>query len=192
MKPRLLVGATAVAGAFAATGIVAFACIPIATLNLSQSTAQPGSTVTASIHAVSGAKSPPVVFHWQTVDGPVLATVTPADSGTTAQLTIPTVTQSGDYLIIATEPQTTGYETWGMPTRAVIHVDVAGGSGQVSLPAAAPAQTTGAGLSNVSGVSTGVLVLIAVGTLALGLLIVGGATALAGRGAGAAEPVSKS
>ena len=193
MKPRLLIGATAVAGAFAATGVIAFACIPIATLNLSQTTASPGSTITASIHAVAGKDSPPVVFHWGSVDGQVLATVTPADSGTTAQITIPSVQASGDYLIIATEPQTSGYESWGMPARAVVHVDVTGSSGQgPSIAAGSPAQTSGSGLATATGTSTGLLVLIAVGTLALGLLIVGGATALSGRGAGKAETVSKS
>lgn len=192
MKPRFLFGATAVVGAFIVTGVVAYACIPIATLNLSQSTGAPGGHVTASIHQVSGADSPPVVFHWATIDGAVLATVTPADSGTTADLVIPAdVAKSGDYMIIATETQKSGYETWGMPARAVIHVEVPGSPASAAgTGGASPAQTGPAGLATESGLAPGLLALIAVGTAALGLLIVGGITTAAGRGSPKAEGVS--
>src|SRR5437660_1431610 len=97
----LLVGAIGVLAVAAA----AFACIPIAVLQLTPSEAAPGATVTALIREVSGAEVPPVTFHWQTVDGPVLATAQPGDSSTTATFQVPSDAPGGDYIVWATQPQ---------------------------------------------------------------------------------------
>lgn len=182
-KVRIVVGAGTALVALCCTAVVAFACIPIATLNLSQTSATPGSQVTATIQQISGPKNPPVVFHWGTVDGPVLATVTPGESGTTALLTIPSVTQSGNYLIVATSALRPSGQTWGLPARAAIEVNVPGSTATGVSPAGTTMQTGPAGLATESSLGTGALVLIAVGAAALGLLVVGGATLLAGRGA---------
>lgn len=192
MKLRIVVGSGLTVLALGVTGLVAYACIPIATLSLSQTTGAPGSEVQASIHAISGKDAPPVAFHWASVDGTVLATATPTEGGTTASLTIPSsVSQSGDYLIIATQTLASGHETWGMPARAVIHVDVPGSVAKAPANAAVAGSSGPAGLTTGSGLGTAVLVLIAVATAAAGLLVVGGASVLAGRGAPKAEPVTK-
>jgi hypothetical protein len=119
---------TVTAGLMAGVMIMAasaFACIPIAVLRLTPTDVAPGGTVNALIREVSGSAVPPVTFHWKTVDGPVLATVQPGDSSTTATFSIPTDTPGGDYLVWASQPLKVypkgQYPTWGMPVKASLH-----------------------------------------------------------------------
>ena len=169
-------GAVGVMTALAIGAVVAFACISMAMLSLSQSTVAPGDSVTASIPAISassGQTAPPVVFHWQTLNGPVLATVAPGATGTKATFTVPSVSQSGDYLVVATQVQQSGSSTWGMPARAVLHVQVSGSGAGTSLGNSVPATTNTGGLSTSSSFSPGLLALIGLGVAAVAVSLVG-------------------
>ena len=179
---RLTLGVAGGLGVMAALSIgavVAFACISMAMLNLTPNTVSPGQSVTASIQGISanpGQTIPPVVFHWQTLNGPVLATANPGAFGTTATFTVPSVQSSGDYLVVATQVQQTGSSTWGMPARAVLHVQVSGSSGGSTLGNTVPATTNTAGLSTSSSLSPGLLALIGIGVAAVAVSLVGLAT----------------
>lgn len=171
-----------VAGGFAALSalaigaVVAFACIPIAMLNLSPTSVSPGQSVTASIQQISvspGSTALPVVFHWQTLNGPVLATATPGQFGTTATFTVPQVSQAGDYLVVATQQQKQGSSSWGMPARAVLHVSANGAAPAANSGATAAGSSNSAGLTTEAGLSTGLLALIAIGVAAVAISLVG-------------------
>lgn len=172
-------GALGVMTALTIGAVVAFACISMAMLNLTPNTVSPGQSVTASIQGISanpGQTIPPVVFHWQTLNGPALATVTPGPNGTTATFTVPQVSSSGDYLVVATQTQSSGSSTWGMPARAVLHVQVSGSAAGSSLGNSVPATTNAAGLSTSSSLSGGILALIGIGVAAVAVSLVGLAT----------------
>lgn len=191
-----------VAGGFAAMAalaigaVVAFACIPIAMLNLSPNTVSPGQTVTASIQQISvnpGQTAPPVTFHWQTLNGPVLATATPGEFGTTATFTVPSsVSQSGDYLVVATQQQQQGSSSWGMPARAVLHVSVNGSAPASSSGSTAAGSSNTAGLETASSMSPGILALIAIGVAAVAISLAGLAVWGVERRAAGAQRVSRS
>lgn len=179
---RLTLGVAGGLGVMAALSIgavVAFACISMAMLNLTPNTVAPGQSVTASIQGISanaGTTVPSVVFHWQTLNGPVLATAAPGPNGTSATFTVPSVQSSGDYLVVATQNQQSGSSSWGMPARAVLHVQVSGSGAGTTLGNPVPATTNTAGLSTSSGLSGGLLALIGVGVAAVALSLVGLAT----------------
>ena len=166
-----------VAGAAAATVVLAlasaaFACTNLAALNLSSSSGQAGTQVTVTGSAFARApKNTPVALHWNGLDGPVLATVTPDAAGAinATQITIPSDAKPGFYTIVATQTEiATGLSPWGLPTRAGFQV-----VGPGATPAQ-PVQAVSAG-SNESGVSGGFIAL----SVALGL----GGLALFGFGA---------
>ena len=160
------------AGAAAATVILAvasaaFACTNLAALNLSSSSGQAGSQVTVTGSAFARApKNTPVALHWNGLDGPVLATVTPDAAGAinATQITIPSDSKPGFYTIVATQTEiATGLTPWGLPTRAGFQV-----VGPGATPAQ-PVQAVSAGTSE-SGVSGGFIALsvaLGVGGLAL-------------------------
>lgn len=184
MKRILRVGsafATAV-GATILGGAAALACIPIATLNLSQQEAAPGAQLSANMHQASAA-SGPVTLHYGAVDGPVLASAMPdPDAGLVVSFKLPDSATAGYHTIIATQDLKQGSSTWGMPARAVVHVVAPGGApvGESTLPAV-PTQPRPVGLSVSGAPDYGVLAVIAMAAAAFGLLAAGGAALLLGR-----------
>src|SRR5437763_7735758 len=148
-----------VAGAAAATVVLAlasaaFACTNLAALNLSSSSGQAGTQVTVTGSAFARApKNTPVALHWNGLDGPVLATVTPDAAGAinATTITIPSDAKPGFYTIVATQTEiATGLTPWGLPTRAGFQVE-----GPGATPAQ-PVQAVSAGSAD-SGVSGGFL-----------------------------------
>jgi hypothetical protein len=157
----------------------AYACIPIAVLQLTPPEVAPGGTVHAVILEVSGSQVPPVTFHFNAVDGPVLATVQPGDNDTEATFTIPAGTPGGDYVIYATQPfkqyQEGQFPTWGMPAKALIHVitgnsapPIYGGDSALQTQVRAPGLMS----SGKAHVSAATVVVIGVVTLIVALAIV--------------------
>jgi hypothetical protein len=111
MRLSVVRGAVGLAGAFLlmAVGAAAFACTNLATVILSTGRGPAGSTVTlagtsfASPRADSGQAPIPVVIHWQSASGPVLAEVTPNQEGSiSASFVVPGATP-GIYAIVATQ-----------------------------------------------------------------------------------------
>ncbi|MGH9265375.1 MAG: hypothetical protein ACRD1D_11865 [Acidimicrobiales bacterium] len=100
----------ATVGAFVAgVGAAASACASLATLNLSTGTGEPGAHVTftgaafAVPRASTGLTPTPVVVHWQSDDGPVLAEATPDRYGSiSASFTVPEA-RPGTYVIVAVQ-----------------------------------------------------------------------------------------
>lgn len=190
-RPVLIAGAlaglliTLVAGA-----ITVFACIPIAILQVNPGQAAPGGSVQLFIHEINGSGYPPVTFHWDSVNGPVLATVQPTDDeqGIGATVTVPANATPGYHMFIASEPlpqQSAGeWPSWGMPVRGAIYV-TSGSGGTVPPLTNGPALATApAGLSTGPGLSIGVLALIALGVAVIGGGFAAGvAVALRSRGA---------
>lgn len=157
----------------------AFACIPIAVLQLTPPEVAPGGTVNALIQEVSGSQVPPVTFHLNSVDGPVLATVQPGDNDTRATFTIPANTPGGDYIIYATQPfkqyQEGQFPTWGMPAKAVLHVITPNAAAPIYAgDPAVVTQSRPAALvtSGKAHVSTATVLIIGVVTLIVALVIV--------------------
>jgi hypothetical protein len=157
------------ATAVLATAAIGFACTNLATLNLSSAAGKPGDvvTVTGSSFAVNSrdvAASFPVVLRWNGVDGKELATVQPDKAGNiSATFTVPDG-QPGYYVIVGTQKDARGVDTYGTPARA--SYQILGPNGQ-SVVEPAPA-TTGAPVAESS--STGIIALtVGLGVLGLGL-----------------------
>ena len=164
----------AVVGSLTVGVATVFACIPIAILQVNPGQAAPGGSVQLFIHEINGSGYPPVTFHWDSVNGPVLATVQPTDDeqGVGATVTVPANATPGYHLFIATEPlpqQTAGeWPSWGMPVRGAIYV-TSGSAGAVPPLTNGPALTTApAGLSTGPGISVAILALIALGVALIG------------------------
>ena len=179
-RPLLVAGAVAgLAVTLAVTAVTVFACIPIAILQVNPGQAAPGGSVQLFIHEINGSGYPPVTFHWDAVNGPVLATVQPTDDtqGVGATVTVPANATPGYHQFIATEPlpqQSAGeWPSWGMPVRGAIYVT--SGSGGTTPALSNPAQPTAqAGLSTGSSLSTAVLALIALGVAVVAAALAGG------------------
>ena len=166
---KLRVGRMAAVGGLLAMGVslalssTAFACTNLAELNIGPSAGPAGSQVTVTGSAFSSVPAnTPVALHWGSINGPVLATITPAKGGAIGPqtITIPADATPGSYVIVATQTQvSTGQTPWGMPARAGFTVSGPGGAG-----APTPAVANGA-LTSSSGASGGLIAL----TVALGI-----------------------
>jgi hypothetical protein len=167
MKRFGIIGAAAVGVAVVALASAAFACTNLAALNLSSSAGPAGTQVTVTGSAFARVpKNTPVELHWNGVNGPLLATITPDAAGAInpTNITIPADAKPGFYAIVATQTEVaTGLAPWGIPARAGF---------TVQGPGAAPAQTpapasVGTSESGVSGGFIALSVILGVGGLAL-------------------------
>ena len=160
----------ALAGAFGAAisvvvGAAAFACTNLATLNLSSTAGKAGDTVTVtgSSFAVGRGDAPtiPVQLRWNGVDGTVLAETTPDRAGNiSAAFTVPEG-MPGYYVLVATQKDARGVDTYGTPARASFQILGPNGQSVVTAPASAAAPAVPAEPS-----STGIIAL----TVGLGVL----------------------
>ncbi|PZR78070.1 MAG: hypothetical protein DLM65_14090 [Candidatus Aeolococcus gillhamiae] len=107
------------------------------------------------------------MLHWNGVNGPVLATVNPDNAGNlSANFTVPQ-TQPGYYVIVATQQDAKGVDSYGTPARASFQV--LGPGGHAVSPQAA---TQSGGAASSSPSSTGIIALTA-GLGVLGLALFG-------------------
>lgn len=148
----------------------AFACTSLATMNLSSPSGAVGSnlTVTGSSfkYVAEGAPSP-VLFRWNSLEGPVLAQAIPDPSGTvTASCAVPEG-PAGDYVIIARQLDEKGKDQYGTPARAAFRVLGAG------VEPAAAASPTASNLVATGSSSTSGMLALTVGVGVLGLLLFG-------------------
>ncbi len=170
-KGTLLFAAGAVASLV--VGAAAFACTNLATLNLSSTAGKAGDvvTVTGSSFAVGrgDAATLPVQLRWNGVDGMVLAEATPDRAGNiSATFTVPDG-MPGYYVIVATQKDAKGIDTYGTPARASYQILGPNGQSVVAGPAASTAAVLPAEPS-----STGIIALtVALGLLGLGLFAAG-------------------
>ena len=195
LKQKGMLSVAAAAAASLIVGAAAFACTNLATLNLSSTAGKAGDivTVTGSSFAVGRGDAPtlPVQLRWNGVNGTVLAETVPDRAGNiSATFTVPEGAP-GYYVLVATQKDARGVDTYGTPARASYQILGANGQSVVTPPAAASAAAVPSEPS-----STGIIALtVALGLVGLGLFAAGfiafvrqtRATA-----AGAAAPVRRS
>ena len=171
-KVSILSGAAALA--MVITAAVAFACTNLATLNLSSAAGKPGDTVTVTgssfaVNSRDVAASHPVVLRWNGVNGPELATVQPDRAGNiSATFTVPDG-QPGYYVIVGTQKDANGVDTYGTPARASYQILGPNGQSVVQAPAASAPAT----VSSDSGAGWIMALTIGLGVLGLALFAAG-------------------
>ncbi|HTJ74106.1 MAG TPA: hypothetical protein VL337_01970 [Acidimicrobiales bacterium] len=169
LKKKATLAVATAAAVLVVVAAGAFACTNLATLNLSSTAGKAGDTVTVTgtsfAVARDGGPSLPVVLHWNGVDGAVLAQAVPDSAGNiSATFTVPDGLP-GYYVLVATQRDAKGVDTYGTPARA--SYQILGPNGQsVVKPAIAP--DAGAPVPAGSS-STGIVAL----TAALGLIGLG-------------------
>lgn len=150
-----------------ALGVAAFACTPSNTVTLSNQSGAVGERVTANGSSVVPHRE--VIVRWNGADGPVLATVMPADGTVSANFVVPDASP-GYYTVLATQSDDRGNQLLG---RASFQVVGPAGQGAPAQPAAfstpAPADpSSGAPL----------VLALALGAGGLGLMGAGAAVAV--------------
>lgn len=159
----------------------AWACIPVATLNVSPAQARPGEqvTVTGSFYG----KKSPVVLRFNTLDGPVVGTITPDKSSglLSGTFVVPADARPGNYVLIATQEAVRGETTWGVPSRALLTVVGQGGAPVVGAPLAPAEVNRPVGLVEGDSVGGGELLLAGLGVAGVAMFLAGMAALLAGR-----------
>lgn len=166
-RTRVAMGlAAGVAAVLVVPAIVVYACVGVVGLSASPSSVQPGGTfvLTGKDFVVTV----PTQIHLDTVDGPVIATVTTYKgtgvmSSTFSQtVTLPSNVSSGRHVLIGTQSQHT--MNGGNPARAVIYV------GQPA-PAATGPEARPAAVTIDTGPGWPVLALVALGSALVGFFI---------------------
>jgi len=169
-RKRMVVGLGGAAAVVVVAGAAAFACTNLATLNLSSTAGKSGDTVTVTgspfrVDRTDVTKSNPVVLHWNGVDGAVLAQTKPDKAGNiSASFSVPDG-QPGYYVLVATQRDAKGADSYGTPARA--SYQILGANGQsVVQPASTPSAAVGSDSS-----SAGIIALtVGLGALGLALL----------------------
>ena len=164
----------------------AWACVPVATLNLSTTQAKAGQDITVTGNSYNGTK--PAVVHFNSVDGPVLGSFVPAGGRIEGTVTIPAGTQPGNYLLVVTQEFTQGVQTWGVPARALLSVVGADGAPVRGAALGSTVEGRPSGLESTSAPSTGALLLAGIGAAGVALFLAGLAAVSAGRRNAGATP----
>lgn len=173
MRKRLI-GASAVVATVLVTAASAWACTNLASLNISSPSGNPGTKLDISGTAYATKGGSDVVVRWDSLTGPVLASLKPDATGTIyGSVTVPADAKAGPHVLLAVQDYTDakGVTTaaYGTPARAGFMVGT-------PLTAATPSEAavTSAGAADPSGASSGLIAL----TIALGV----GGLALFGAG----------
>lgn len=154
----------AMAAVAAVTAAAAYACTNLSTLNLSQGAGAPGTTFSAT--GSSFAPNAPVLLHWNSPTGSVIAKVNASPAGAfAATAKVPAATAPGEYTVVATQ-MSQGAPTFGTPARAAFQVAGPGGStasaAQNSAPTSNPLASVASSGSGVSGGLLAVTIILAV------------------------------
>jgi len=170
--------AAAVVAALAVPAIVAYACVGVVALSANPSSVQSGGTFT--LKGMDFVPTAPVQIHLDTIDGPVIATVTQMTGGVMSSrfsqsVTLPSNVGSGQHVLIATQSQHN--MNGGNPARAVLYV------GQPA-PAASGPDARPASVTIDSGPGWGVLALVALAAAIVGFFIFSAFALRPGRTAG--------
>ncbi|MDQ3897807.1 MAG: hypothetical protein M3326_11315, partial [Actinomycetota bacterium] len=164
--------AAGVASTLVGVAAMAWACVPMATIQATPSEVRAGGEVMVSGIRFLGFA--PVTIRLNALDGPVLGTAQMGPTSNTlfkTSVIIPADTRPGQVVLIAMqEPEPGGIVPWGVPARTLL--TVVGPDG--SPPPSAPSEVLHrpAGLSRAS-VSTSAFVLVGLGVAAAALLVAG-------------------
>ena len=164
----------------------AWGCVGLVSLTATPNTVAPGGTVT--VVGKEFAAKAPVLIHFDSITGPVLATFpSPGPSTMTSQfklmVTIPSDASVGPHLLVATQEEHN--MNGGNPARAVIYVGT-------SAPAANPSAGAAGRSTNLlakSGIGVGTLAIVAVAVAGVCLFLAGLVYLVVGRRRPEAEAV---
>ena len=140
---------------------------------LSLSTATPDATVT--VRGVSFNYDDPVLVHFDGLDGPVVATFTPASGSFEGPLVVPADTKAGSHLLLFTQYDT-GHNIEEMPIRARLVVTTAAGGTPLAAASLAVDTTPRPTALEQTGrhpIGIGELVLVALAGATLAALVAG-------------------
>ena len=175
----------AVGGFSGAVGVVlmaavAWACVSGPAVTLSTVNAAPGDEITISGSNFRQPESATV--RWDSLDGQILANLGAPDNrlieGT---FTVPANATPGNHVVIVSQAKADGTLTQ-MPIRALLTVTPAGGAAPVLGESISPTEVREPGLVTADdGISTGSLVLIALGVAGTAMFLAGVAALVAGR-----------
>jgi len=165
----------------------------IAQVQITPSSAQPGQEVTVFGPRGYG-RTNPVEIRLDSLNGPVLGTFQPNEElyalwgpGT---VRIPDDTKPGVHFLFATQTLApTEAHIRGVPARGELTVLGAGGSPVIGQGDVRPLEEAPRGLVEDEPVGTATVLLVALGVAGVGLLIAGGAAAVASRRRAAGQPV---
>lgn len=188
---RRLLGASALAAlGLLATAIPAYAP-HVAQMQVNPGTAKPGQEV--SVFGPRGyGKTNPVEIRWDAVDGPVLGTFQPNSEGFAqwgpGTITIPADAKPGTHTLFVTQ-NLAADETHirGVPVRTIIQIADANGAVPVVGQELNQLQPRTDELIEDEPVSTGTLVLVALGAAGTAMFLAGIAAVMAGRRSQAPE-----
>ena len=168
-RSRLVAGiGAAVAAAVIVPAAVVYACVGVVGLTATPTSVQPGGTI--RLDGKDFVTTAPVAIHLDTIDGPVIATVTQQvgtgvmSSQFHQDVVIPSSVSTGQHILIAT--QDAHNMNGGNPARAVIYVGT-------SAPGPTGPESRAAAATIDNGPSLGILAGIAAGALVVGLVIFG-------------------
>lgn len=157
----------------------AWACVPVASLQVSSQQASPGDelTVTGRFYNEN-----PVKLRWDGLDGRVLATITPGENRSIeGTIRVPRNAEPGNYTLVATQDAAEGATTWGVPSRALVSVVGEGGAPVMGEVLGVDATERVPALVQSPSVGTGEFALVALGVAGVGLFAAGAATVMTGR-----------
>jgi hypothetical protein len=174
-------GGLGTVGAIVVAGATAWACVSGPAVNLSTINAKPGQQIT--VNGTNFTKADPVTVRWNSLDGPVLATLDkPASGVVTGQFTVPADAKAGNYVVILSQSSADG-KLSQLPVRALLTVTPENGAAPVV--GASVAQTDTArpvGLVTTDNdISGATLALIGLGVAGVGMFVAGMAALFAGR-----------
>ncbi len=162
---RRLAVALAICAAAVLPAALASACVAVVSLTNGSATVQPGSTV--RVTGREFAMTVPIDIHLDSPTGPVLVTVPPLtstmNSSFTVDVPLPASITPGEHFFVAT--QNHHDMNSGQPARSRFFV------GTAAPTTAAPARPFA--LTEASGPSAALLILIALGVMVVALLVVG-------------------
>jgi hypothetical protein len=171
MRKKIALAGVVGAAVSVVVGATAFACTNLATLNLSSTAGKAGDTVTVtgSSFAVGRGDAPtiPVQLRWNGVNGTVLAETIPDRAGNISATFAVPEGAPGYYVLVATQKDARGIDTYGTPARASYQILGPNGQSVVTPPASAAAATVPSEPS-----SSGIIALT-VGLGVLGLALFG-------------------
>ena len=173
----LAVGGAALASLAAAAS--AWGCASVASLDFNPGVAPPGSQVEVLVTFTN--KDKPVELRWDSVNGPLLATIEPATFSeglhgnwrfAKGTITVPDNAPSGPHIVVAGQEAVAGTATWGMPARGLLQVSGAG-SPVVGQPTGSTATGRPMELVSEDSVGAGELALVGLGAAGITLFVGG-------------------
>jgi hypothetical protein len=168
-------------------GAAAWACVSGPAINLSTVNAKPGQQVT--VNGTNFSKTDPVTVRWNSLDGPVIATLDTQPAGgsgsgrvVSGTITVPADAKAGNYVLIFTQSSPDG-KLSQQPIRALLTVTPDGATNPVlGAPVASPDTGRAPGLvTDNNDISGTTLALIGLGVAGVGMFVAGMAALFAGR-----------